>query len=354
MVDVSGAAIATATVTVNGQSAYRKGEFFRQTIAVNNATGAVWQAVTVTASGQGTVTGHVFVPQTPETYTYDNDGNLLTDGRWTYTWDGWNRLVTMTANVAGTTPQALVFEYDWQGRRIRKQVWNTDPMGPSDSTAPDRDVTFLYDGWELLAELNSLSTPALQRSYLWGADLDGTLGGAGGVGGLVAVNDVATLGSLSTHFPACDGNGDVAALVNAANGNISGQYEYGAFADGSPEGTLRVSWPMGVTNHLRFSTKYQDDESGLVYYGERYYHPGTGRWLGRDPIAEEGGLNLFGFVGNSPANDVDPTGTDDMYLLRSAKMPPRASCWRPRWATRGYWTFIQPAVTNSAAGTACS
>jgi RHS repeat-associated protein len=49
----------------------------------------------------------------------------------------------------------------------------------------------------------------------------------------------------------------------------------------------------------RFSTKYFDAETGLYYYGYRFYHPVLMRWLNRDPIEEEGGLNLYGFCGNN-------------------------------------------------------
>jgi len=65
---------------------------------------------------------------------------------------------------------------------------------------------------------------------------------------------------------------------------------------------------MAKLNPFRFSTKYQDDETGLVYYGYRYYDPGTGRWLSRDPIGERGGLNLYAYVGNNPVNFYDPYG----------------------------------------------
>ena len=51
----------------------------------------------VAASGQGSVTGHIYVPKTPEICTYDVDGNLLSDGRWTYAWDGENRLIGLTS-----------------------------------------------------------------------------------------------------------------------------------------------------------------------------------------------------------------------------------------------------------------
>jgi len=42
-----------------------------------------------------------------------------------------------------------------------------------------------------------------------------------------------------------------------------------------------------------FSTKPEDKESGLLYYGYRYYDAVTGRWLSRDPIEEDGGVNLY-------------------------------------------------------------
>jgi len=40
----------------------------------------------------------------------------------------------------------------------------------------------------------------------------------------------------------------------------------------------------------------------------RFYDANLGRWLSRDPIGEEGGINLYGYVGNSPTNLTDPLG----------------------------------------------
>ncbi|MEX2382235.1 MAG: RHS repeat-associated core domain-containing protein, partial [Opitutales bacterium] len=53
-----------------------------------------------------------------------------------------------------------------------------------------------------------------------------------------------------------------------------------------------------------------DTEAGLYYYGYRYYSPSMGRWINRDPIEERGGLNLYGFVGNDPANYWDFLGLE--------------------------------------------
>ena len=45
---------------------------------------------------------------------------------------------------------------------------------------------------------------------------------------------------------------------------------------------------MAKANPFRFSTKYQDDETDLLYYGYRYYNASTGRWISRDPLEEAG------------------------------------------------------------------
>jgi RHS repeat-associated protein len=61
------------------------------------------------------------------------------------------------------------------------------------------------------------------------------------------------------------------------------QHEYGPFGE-----VIRATGPMAKANPFRFSTKFQDDESDLVYYGYRYLNTGTGRWVSRDPINEVG------------------------------------------------------------------
>jgi RHS repeat-associated protein len=132
-------------------------------------------------------------------------------------------------------------------------------------------------------------------NFLWGTDASGTLQGAGGVGGLLAVTD-----SSGSHFAGYDGNGNVTLLVKATDRSVTAQYEYGPFGE-----LLSSSGSMATANPFRFSTKYQDDETGLLYYGYRYYNPNTGRWLSRDPIAERGGLNLYLFLSNDPLNRAD-------------------------------------------------
>ena len=122
-VDVMGLSLVTNSVTVNGQSPYRKGEYFRDQVGVTNGSSAVWQSVTV-AAGSNSVSGNAYVARTPENYTYDADGNVLSDGRWTYAWDGENRLLSMTSLTGAPTgsQQQLTFAYDHLDHRIQKIV----------------------------------------------------------------------------------------------------------------------------------------------------------------------------------------------------------------------------------------
>ena len=163
-------------------------------------------------------------------------------------------------------------------------------------------MKFVYDGWNLLAELNATNNN-IARSYLWGNDLSGTIQGAGGVGGLLFIRDVPS--AIGYCAPAFDGNGNVAALVSMSGGTNCATYEYGPFGE-----VLRATGPMAKANPFRFSTKYQDDETDLLYYGYRYYNASTGRWNSRDPIGEEGGLNLHGFCVNNPQQFNDRNGLD--------------------------------------------
>jgi RHS repeat-associated protein len=161
-------------------------------------------------------------------------------------------------------------------------------------------LLFLYDGFNLIAEMNALAGNASLRTYVWGLDLSGSLQGAGGVGGLL----FSTLSSQpSTHAAAFDGNGNVIGYVDMATGAKSATYEYGAFGE-----TLIADGVAAEAMPFRFSTRYTDQETWLIDYVQRFYDPNRGRFLSRDPIEEDGGSNLYGFVANDPISNVDVLG----------------------------------------------
>jgi len=65
---------------------------------------------------------------------------------------------------------------------------------------------------------------------------------------------------------------------------LKAEYEYDPFG-----GIIKQTGSAASANPFRFSTKYVDDETGLSYYGYRYYDAEKGRWVSRDPIWERGG-----------------------------------------------------------------
>jgi RHS repeat-associated protein len=131
------------------------------------------------------------------------------------------------------------------------------------------------------------------------------LQGAGGIGGLLARTDNTTLNSqpsTSHSYYHSDGNGNVTALVNGS-GQVVARYNYDPYGN-----LLAMSGPLAEANLYRFSSKESDAKSGLYYYGYRFYAPNLQRWLNRDPIEEQGGINLYEFVGSNPIGFFDAFG----------------------------------------------
>ena len=222
-------------------------------------------------------------------------------------WNGENRLSYISPWVSGSA--WAYYLHDALGRRVMKTV---TPSGGSATR-----TYAIYDGWNLLAEytgaVHTTGTPplaTLQRSYAWGTDLSGTAQGAGGVGGLLAAQ-LHTGPNMGVYYPTYDGNGNVSEYLNSTGG-VAAHYEYGPF--GEP---LVSTGSVATQMPFRFSTKYQDAETGLLYYGFRYYDPNTGRWLSRDPIGEQGGVNLYGMVGNDAVNRFDFLGLADILVEMS-------------------------------------
>jgi RHS repeat-associated protein len=116
------------------------------------------------------------------------------------------------------------------------------------------------------------------------------------------------------HVPVMDHMGNVTSVVRLLGSPGSGSsaqteflYDYDAFGK-----ELRASALIAGSNPdsypFRFSTKFTDTETGLVYYGYRFYDPANGRWINRDPIGENGGLNLYGMLGSDLINAYDLFG----------------------------------------------
>ena len=226
--------------------------------------------------------------------TYDADGNMLANGVWAYTYDAKNRLKTVSSNSV----LLVANEYDYQHRRIRK-------------TTPDSVHTYIYDGWNLIHEIVTpiSGDSATEIQYFWGTDLSGTLQGAGGVGGLIAVSV-----NGQFYFTCYDNNGNITAYVSES-GAVTAEYVYDAFGNATAQsGAMASAFPH------RFSTKYYDPETEFYYFGYRFYSAEIGRWLNRDPIEERGGINLYSFVSNNSIKKTDRLGLKVLVIDVEAKM----------------------------------
>ena len=287
----------------------RQGRYWDAQVALANSSGPASGSLSVSATLPGAGAGgadlvgtqsrSVFLPALQQAFTYDADGNMTSDSLWNYSYDAENRLISMTITaVTGIPNQVLEFKYDYAGRRVQKRSYNS-------TAGTDVYRRYLYDGWNLVAEFNApsgTSCGSLLRSYTWGLDLVGSLGATGGVGALVQITDHTT---NTNYLPTYDANGNVAALLNAVGGGVAAIYEYSPFGE-----LLRCEGGYAKSNPFQFCTKFTDEETGLVYYGHRYYSASLGRFINRDPIEEAGGVNLYGFCGNNPVNRWDVLGND--------------------------------------------
>jgi len=221
---------------------------------------------------------------------YDADGNMISDGTgWTFTWDAENRLKSA---VNGT--RTIEFKYDYLSRRIEKKV--------TDSGSVTKLERYVYDGWNMIEKLNGSDNNVIIGKNIWGLDLNGTLQtpgrnqSSGGIGALLSMLDS---GGVAYYY-LYDANGNVGQILDGG-GTVASKYEY------APFGGLSLC-TEAVPNDFRFSTKFFDTETGLVYYGHRYYSPSLGRWFSKDPIEEEGGWNLYCMVRNNVIFNVDNLG----------------------------------------------
>lgn len=309
-VNILGSANSAATVTANNVRALRKTNYFSVELPVTNTGGSVIGSASVLGvlfnsntlhDIVATNTKNFTVPPANQVFQYDGDGNLQSDGISTYTWDGENRLSSVT--TPGAAEQNVSFVYDYRGRRVSKTA---------SGTGGNYTRTFLYDGWNLIAEFDSAGGV---RTYAYGPNDQGALNYNGSTPPVLINDQMSPVGRgcPGTYYVAVDMEGNVAGLFNATSGIQAANYEYGPF--GEPLRVTGVACPEGPTGTtcavacpFRFGGKYHDDETGLVYYGKRYFITSMGRWVNRDPIEESGGPNLYGFVGNDPVNQQDLLG----------------------------------------------
>ena len=200
------------------------------------------------------------------TLSYDLNGSITSDGGTrTFEWDGANRLVAI--NYTGFTTRSE-FSYDGLSR-VAKIVEKTGAVVNS-----TRKI--VWCGTEM-CEFRDASNAVTQRNYKQGQY----------VGAIAYFYTRDHLGSVREMF--------------TGGGTAVARYDYDPYG--------RSTTVLGTTpTDFNFTGLYRHSKSNLDLAIHRAYEPDLGRWLSRDPIAEKGGLNLYGYVGNDPSNTTDPLG----------------------------------------------
>ena len=145
-------------------------------------------------------------------------------------------------------------------------------------------------------------------TYTRGSDLSGSLEGAGGIGGLLGRSQAYQTGSgnwTNHNFYHADGNGNVTYMLNSAQSRVA---EYGYDPYGNTISSARDAGQGERVSVLEQRGDMPTADSRLYYYGYRFYDPHLQRWPNRDPIEEQGGINLYAYVKNNPINLTDPDG----------------------------------------------
>jgi RHS repeat-associated protein len=92
-------------------------------------------------------------------------------------------------------------------------------------------------------------------------------------------------------------------VVNIANSTIAQQIDYDSWGNITND-TNPGFQPFG------FAGGIYDQHIELARFGVRDYDAKTGRWLAKDPVGFNGGLNYYGYVFQNPTTHIDPTGLD--------------------------------------------
>lgn len=193
-----------------------------------------------------------------EEYDYDDDGNMTKDGRFHYFWNAENRLV-----CASNNENVVRYEYDWRGRMTAKTVFHE--VGATENSR------YLWDEWNIIRESSVESGAKVVSDNAWGLDIDGTLQGKGGIGGLLSVrrHDMLLL-------PTYAANGNVGESVSI-HGDVMSHYDY------SPFGKLICS--VNDSKEIlsfQYSTKPYCSTTCLSEFQFRCFNDDLGRWISRD------------------------------------------------------------------------
>ncbi len=208
-------------------------------------------------------------------YSYDNNGNLTSDGTKDYTYDWADRLI----QVENSGQVLAAYTYDALNRRVTRVVGT-------------EATTFVYDGSDVIEEYTD---GVFDRSFVYGSTIDEPI--------------LLETGGLLYYYVA-GRQGSVRVIADDA-GALVESYEYSPFGLMSIYDSLEqdiTSTGSSIGNPFGYTGRRWDIESGLWHYRNRTYSAELGRFLQRDPAGYVDGLNLYVACLNNPLRYTDPDG----------------------------------------------
>ena len=254
-------------------------------------------------------------PAGMQSFTYDANGNRLSDGGGQYNYEpSSNRLTSRYGQAVATDDagniiddgQGLTFEYNQAGRLKRAYrdgllvaTYSYNAFGQRTRKVTSEGThVYHYDLGGQLIEETSAEGDA-QAAYVWRNRTPTAMIAPPGT----PSNDGAMEKTLYLHADHLN------TPRSATDGTkqVVWRWDSDAFGSTHPQDDVDQDGVKTLVN-LRFPGQYFDEESGLHYNYFRSYDPITGRYIESDPIGLAGGENLFAYAGLNPLKNIDYLG----------------------------------------------
>ena len=230
-----------------------------------------------------------------KTIVYDGNGNTVFDGTYVYKYDFLDRLTEVQRLGRNGLEFVAFYAYDTENRRIAK-ITDTNSSW------------YAWDDWRLVEEYDGSFQPV--TTWLQGLERDDHLA------------FFKHSGATSSAYSVIQGHQRNVAKVVDHSGVVVEQYEYDPFGKRTIfDGAGNKLTKSAVGNPYGFTGRFHDEETGLIYYRNRFYSRVLGRFMTIDPIGIWGDPanwgNGYGYVGNNPSTYTDPDGE----ILRCRRRP---------------------------------